>query len=82
MMTESDDRRVVFQPPDVMTVRQLAAYLQVSERIVYALAADGEVPGVKIANQWRFPKADIDRWLSGLAWANMGQSGAGDEGGK
>jgi predicted DNA-binding transcriptional regulator AlpA len=23
----------------------------------------GEIPGIKIANQWRFKKSEIDKWL-------------------
>ena len=82
MNDSTDDRPILTHVPSVMTVKQLADYLQVSERIVYNMATAGEVPGAKIANQWRFPKADIDRWLSGLAWANVGQPDTVDEGGE
>ena len=27
------------------------------------MARKGKIPAVKIANQWRFRKEDIDRWL-------------------
>lgn len=50
-------------PPEVMTVDDLAAYLQVSKRSVYNMASAGEVPAVKIAGQWRFFKPTVDRWL-------------------
>lgn len=46
-----------------MTVRQLATYLNVNERTVLKLVADGTVPGVKVGSQWRFRKAMIDAWL-------------------
>ncbi|TXD38374.1 helix-turn-helix domain-containing protein [Lujinxingia vulgaris] len=47
----------------LMTARQLASYLNVSERTVLNLVQDGELPGVKVGNQWRFRKAMIDTWL-------------------
>ncbi|MEK7466480.1 MAG: PTS sugar transporter subunit IIA [Planctomycetota bacterium] len=47
----------------LMTVKQLAAYLNVNERTVLKLVADGSIPGVKVGNQWRFRKAMIDTWL-------------------
>jgi excisionase family DNA binding protein len=47
----------------LMTVKQLAAYLNVNERTVLKLVADGTVPGVKVGSQWRFRKAMIDAWL-------------------
>ena len=46
-----------------MTIRQLAAYLNLNERTVLKLVSDGELPGVKIGNQWRFRKAMLDAWL-------------------
>jgi len=47
----------------LMTVRQLAAYLNLNERTVLKLVSEGELPGVKIGNQWRFRKAMLDAWL-------------------
>lgn len=47
----------------LMTVRQLAAYLNVNERTVLKLVSRGELPGVKIGDQWRFRKAMLDTWL-------------------
>src|SRR5208337_5429370 len=47
----------------LMTVRQLAAYLNLNERTVLKLVSEGELPGVKIGNQWRFRKAMLDTWL-------------------
>ncbi len=47
----------------LMTVKQLATYLNVNERTVLKLVQDGALPGVKVGNQWRFRKAMIDTWL-------------------
>ena len=47
----------------LLTLKELAAYLSVNERTLLKLVAEGEVPGVKIGNQWRFRKAMIDAWL-------------------
>jgi excisionase family DNA binding protein len=47
----------------LMTVKQLATYLNVNERTALKLVADGTVPGVKVGSQWRFRKAMIDAWL-------------------
>jgi len=51
----SDDR--------LLTLKELAAYLSVNERTLLKLVSEGEIPGVKIGNQWRFRKAMIDAWL-------------------
>jgi nitrogen PTS system EIIA component len=47
----------------LMTVKQLATYLNVNERTVLKLVQDGALPGVKVGNQWRFRKTLIDTWL-------------------
>lgn len=46
-----------------MTAKQLAGYLNLNERTVLKLVADGALPGVKVGGQWRFRKAMIDAWL-------------------
>jgi PTS system nitrogen regulatory IIA component len=51
----SDDR--------LLTLRELAAYLNLNERTLLKLVSEGDIPGVKIGNQWRFRKAMIDTWL-------------------
>lgn len=47
----------------LMTVKQLANYLNVNDRTVLKLVQEGALPGVKVGNQWRFRKAMIDTWL-------------------
>ncbi|MEQ8850956.1 MAG: helix-turn-helix domain-containing protein [Phycisphaerales bacterium] len=50
-------------PPEVMTIDELAVYLQVSKSSLYKLAQDGKVPGQKVGRHWRFHKEAIDNWL-------------------
>ncbi len=47
----------------LMTIKQLASYLNVNDRTVLKIAQEGVLPGVKVGNQWRFRKAMIDTWL-------------------
>lgn len=47
----------------LMTIKQVAEYLNVNERTALKLVSDGVLPGVKVGNQWRFRKAMIDTWL-------------------
>jgi PTS system nitrogen regulatory IIA component len=49
--------------PDLLTLKQLADRLQLSERTLYRLLQRGELPGRKIGGQWRFRMAEIDYWL-------------------
>ena len=49
---------------EIMTVKQVAKYLQMDEHTIYKLARSGQIPSVKIAGQWRFKKDVIDKWIS------------------
>lgn len=48
---------------DMMDVEQLAAYLQRDVREVGKLASRGNLPGHKVGGQWRFARAEINRWI-------------------
>ena len=47
----------------VVTVKELAAYLRVHPSTIYKLLRLGELPGFRVASEWRFNLATIDRWL-------------------
>ena len=49
--------------PRFMSVRQVARYLQVNEKKVYALVADGVIPASKVTGKWLFPRDLVDQWL-------------------
>jgi len=68
---QTTDQTVTSFPP-VMTVDQVAAYLQVSKRTVYNMAAAGELPAAKVGDQWRFYRPEVDRWLMVLSRQNVG----------
>jgi len=46
-----------------MSVRQVAEYLDIHEKKVYALAAQGVIPATKVTGKWLFPRDLIDQWL-------------------
>ena len=48
----------------IMTLQEIAGYLKVSEKTILRMVQSGELPGVKISNQWRFVRGVIDEWLS------------------
>ena len=47
----------------IMTIEETAKYLKIGKSSLYKMAREGKIPAVKIANQWRFRKEDIDKWL-------------------
>ena len=50
-------------PPRFMNVRQVADYLHLNEKKVYALVGEGNIPATKVTGKWMFPRDLIDRWL-------------------
>ena len=73
MVKENVDREAIRgNPPEVMNVREAAAYLGVSLRTMYNLAAGGKVPAVKVSGLWRFSREDLKAWLAEQGRANLG----------
>jgi nitrogen PTS system EIIA component len=48
---------------DVLTLKQLAEHLQLSERTIYRLLGRGQLPGFKVGGHWRFRRSVVDYWL-------------------
>ncbi len=47
---------------EIMTLEETAKYLKIGKSTLYKMAREGKIPAVKIANQWRFRKDEIDEW--------------------
>jgi excisionase family DNA binding protein len=48
---------------NVLTLKEVAAYLRLPEEKVEKQVRRGRIPGRKIENEWRFLRAAIDDWL-------------------
>lgn len=57
-------RAIMAGQHSVMTAREAASYLRISQETLVKLAEEGEIPGVVIENRWRFPKPSLDDWLA------------------
>jgi excisionase family DNA binding protein len=53
--------------PDVLTLREAAAFLRLSERSLYDLARSRRVPAAQLGGKWLFPRAQLERWLTAQA---------------
>lgn len=47
----------------ILTTRELAEYLKLTEVTIYKYANEGKIPGFKIGSRWRFDKDQIDDLL-------------------
>jgi DNA binding domain, excisionase family len=48
---------------EILTIKQVAEYLQVTERTIYRLAAAKKIPAFKVGGTWRFSRSAIDAWI-------------------
>jgi len=48
---------------ELLTTKELADFLRLNEKKVYELVRDGNIPHVRIAGKWLFPKDHINRWI-------------------
>lgn len=48
---------------EILTLKQVADYLKVTERTIYRLAAAKKIPAFKVGGTWRFSRADLDQWI-------------------
>lgn len=47
----------------ILTLKEVAAYLKLAEKTAYKLAAEGKLPGFKVGGSWRFKESDIQAWI-------------------
>ena len=48
---------------ELLTTKELADFLRLNEKKIYQLVRDGDIPHVRIAGKWLFPKQHIVRWI-------------------
>ena len=53
----------IYKMDKLLTVKDVAEYLQMSKEKVYKLAQQGKIPVSRIENQWRFRLDRINAWL-------------------
>jgi putative molybdopterin biosynthesis protein len=51
--------------PELMNTRQVAGYLGINEKKVYALAKARKIPCTRVTGKWTFPRKSIDAWIEG-----------------
>lgn len=48
---------------DILTIKEVAVYLKLTEKTAYRLTAEGKIPGFKVGGSWRFKMVDIENWI-------------------
>ncbi|NNN60034.1 helix-turn-helix domain-containing protein [Vibrio sp. A11] len=47
----------------ILTLKEVAAYLKLAEKTAYRLAIEGKLPGFKVGGSWRFKREDLEAWI-------------------
>ncbi|MFH1130552.1 MAG: helix-turn-helix domain-containing protein [Pseudomonadota bacterium] len=47
----------------ILTAKEVAKYLKLTERTIYRLVQEGGIPAFKVGGSWRFVQAEIDSWI-------------------
>jgi len=47
----------------LLTTKELAEYLKLTEVTIYKYANEGKIPGIKVGSRWRFDKDQIDELM-------------------
>lgn len=56
--------RNIISMDDIFTPDELAQYLKITRRTVYAMLEKGDLPfAFKVKGSWRFKHSDIDNWI-------------------
>lgn len=48
---------------ELITIKDVAEFLQIAEKTIYRMAADGKIPAFKVGGSWRFRRKEIEKWL-------------------
>jgi excisionase family DNA binding protein len=56
--------RLLSTVPEYLSTAEVARYLRLNQKKVYALVASGHLPAARISGKWLFPKDLVDRWVA------------------
>jgi len=48
---------------DLMTTKQVSAFLNINEKMVYTLVSEKGLPATKVTGKWLFPRHLVEQWI-------------------
>jgi excisionase family DNA binding protein len=63
VIIEVDLEVTMVQPSDLLTVKEVAEILRVSQPTILRMIDDGELRAIRVRNQWRIRRSDLDDYL-------------------
>lgn len=49
---------------ELLSTRQLQELLNVDRTTIYRMISSGQLPAIRVGNQWRFPREAVEAWLT------------------
>ncbi len=49
---------------DILTIKEVAEMLKLTEKTAYRLVSEGEIPGFKVGGSWRFSRNKLEKWVA------------------
>src|SRR5271169_4914229 len=65
---------------EVMTLREVAQYLDCHQVTIYKLITSFQLPGFRLGFDWRFLRSDVDKWIKAGAGQPSGSAPAKPDG--
>jgi putative molybdopterin biosynthesis protein len=59
---------------EMMNTKEVARYLDVHEKQVYALIKTGRIPATRVTGKWIFPRKVIDEWIDACSKSGLEQA--------
>ena len=59
---------------EMMSTKEVAKYLGIHEKQVYALIKSKKIPSTRVTGKWVFPRKLIDEWIESNAKTGLGQA--------
>ena len=63
VIIEVDVEAAMTQSSELLTVKEVAAILRVSQPTVLRMIDDGELPAIRVRTQWRIRRSNLDDYL-------------------
>lgn len=56
---------------DLLTTRQVQELLKVDRTTIYRMVDGGQLPALRVGKQWRFVRAEVERWLKTMRSSDL-----------
>jgi excisionase family DNA binding protein len=56
---------------ELLTAKEVAAYLRIHERQIYRLIKEKKIPAIRVSRKWLFPKDALEEFINAKVQQSM-----------